>query len=111
VHQNHDYSYHPQGEKGVWEGAESQRNLELAGGAKRMRTILHATRRLTASGEFQGTWLRRTKFETQRTIVNLPPQIWYSILDASYAARRAMGLNRHGIAELRSRFRAGKNPE
>lgn len=111
VHQNHDYNYHPQGKKGVWEGKESQRNLELAGGAKRMRTISHATRRLTADGQLQGTWLRRTKFETQRRIVNLPPKIWYSMLDASYAARRAIGLNRHGISELRSKFRAGRSPE
>jgi hypothetical protein len=111
VHQNHDYSYHPQGKKGVWEGAESQRNLELAGGSGRMRTISHATYRLTADGQFQGTWLRRTKFETERFVINLPSKIWYSVLDASYAARRAMGLNRHGIAELRSRFRAGRNPE
>jgi hypothetical protein len=111
VHQNHDYSYHPQGKKGVWEGTESQRNLELAGGARRMRTITHATRKLTTAGQFKGTWLRRTKFETQRFIVNLPSRIWYSALDASYFARRAIGLNRHGINELRSRFRAGRNPQ
>jgi hypothetical protein len=111
VHQNHDYSYHPQGKKGVWEGPESQRNLELAGGSRRMRTITHATRRLTAKGRLQGTWLRRAKVETQRFILNIPSRIWYSILDSSYSARRAMGLNRHGINELRSRFRAGRNPE
>src|SRR5580704_3179866 len=72
VHQNHDYGYNPEGKKGVWEGVESQRNLALAGGTGRMRTIWHATRRLTASGRIQGTWLRRAKFEIQRTIVNLP---------------------------------------
>ena len=26
VHQNHDYGYHPEGEKGVWEGEEAQEN-------------------------------------------------------------------------------------
>jgi len=29
VHQNHDYSHHPQGKKGVWEGLEAKRNQEL----------------------------------------------------------------------------------
>ena len=111
VHQNHDYSYHPLGKKGVWEGQESQRNLELAGGSDRMRTIAHATRRLMPNGGIQGTWLRRKKFETQRFIINLPAKIWYSVLGASYAARHAIGLNRKGITDLRSRFRAGRNPD
>ncbi len=29
VHQNHDYGYHPEGEKGVWEGEEAQENYRL----------------------------------------------------------------------------------
>ncbi|UBF28444.1 hypothetical protein K9N68_11550 [Kovacikia minuta CCNUW1] len=32
VHQNHDYSHHPDGTQGVWEGPEAKRNLELLGG-------------------------------------------------------------------------------
>jgi hypothetical protein len=32
VHQNHNYSHHPQGTQGVWEGPEAKRNLELLGG-------------------------------------------------------------------------------
>ena len=31
VHQNHDYSHHPEGEEGVWEGPEAERNQQLAG--------------------------------------------------------------------------------
>ena len=111
VHQNHDYSYNPEGKKGVWEGVESQRNLALAGGTGRMRTIWHATRRLTASGRIQGTWLRRVRFEIQRTIVNLPAKVWYPALRASSSARHAVGLDRHGLTELLARFRAGRNAE
>ena len=111
VHQNHDYSYNPEGKKGVWEGVESQRNLALAGGTGRMRTIWHATRRLTASGRIQGTWLRRVRFEIQRTIVNLPAKVWYPALRASFSARHAVGLDRHGLNELRARFRAGRNAD
>ena len=32
VHQNHDYGYHPDGEKGVWEGEEAQQNYQLLEG-------------------------------------------------------------------------------
>lgn len=32
VHQNHDYSHHPEGLEGVWMGEEAARNLSLAGG-------------------------------------------------------------------------------
>jgi hypothetical protein len=32
IHQNHDYSYHPQGKAGVWTGDEAGRNAQLAGG-------------------------------------------------------------------------------
>ncbi len=32
VHQNHDYSHHPLGHKGVWEGPETRYNFRLAGG-------------------------------------------------------------------------------
>jgi len=31
THQNHDYSYHPQGKAGVWTREEAGRNAQLAG--------------------------------------------------------------------------------
>ena len=33
VHQNHDYSHHPQGKEGLWNGDEQLANAKLAGGA------------------------------------------------------------------------------
>ena len=50
AHQNHDYSYHPQGKHGVWNDEESRRNLQLAGGYRHLRTIDCAQLRLTANG-------------------------------------------------------------
>lgn len=50
VHQNHDYSHHPQGQEGVWEGPEAKRNRELAGGWKHCYTLDDATHRLTDAG-------------------------------------------------------------
>ncbi len=48
VHQNHDYSHHPQGKQGVWYGEEAGRNGQLAGGWRHLRTIADATEVLTA---------------------------------------------------------------
>ena len=43
VHQNHDYSYHPQGKAGVWSGEEASLNGQMAGGWRHLRTIADAT--------------------------------------------------------------------
>jgi hypothetical protein len=50
VHQNHGYGHHPQGWKGVWEGPEAKRNMELAGGLTHYFTIEDATHLLTGQG-------------------------------------------------------------
>src|SRR5260370_28190316 len=52
VHQNHDYSYHPQGKAGVWSGEEAGRNAQLAGRGRHLRTIADATE-LLHTEEFQ----------------------------------------------------------
>lgn len=62
VHQNHDYSHHPQGQKGVWEGSEARRNRELMGGWHHCFTLADATHRLTSTGlrlNLSGEYLRR----------------------------------------------------
>jgi hypothetical protein len=50
VHQKHDYSHHPQGKEGVWNGAEAKRNRELMGGWHHCFTLSDATYRLTPAG-------------------------------------------------------------
>jgi hypothetical protein len=50
VHQNHDYSYHPDGEAGVWSGKEAIRNYELAGGWRHLYTVENATHKITERG-------------------------------------------------------------
>jgi hypothetical protein len=50
IHQNHDYSHHPDGSRGVWSGAEAQRNRELIGWWYHKLTIEDASHRLTAHG-------------------------------------------------------------
>ena len=50
IHQNHDYSHHPEGTVGVWQGPESQRNIELSGGKDHLFTTEYATDLLTPQG-------------------------------------------------------------
>lgn len=50
IHQNHDYSHHPQGQAGVWEGKERQNHFELAGGWGHIFTLADATHLLTPAG-------------------------------------------------------------
>src|SRR5882762_6333133 len=42
-HQNHDYGYHPDGRKGVWEGEEARENYALLERQRRFRTLDNAT--------------------------------------------------------------------
>ena len=50
VHQNHDYSHHPQGAEGVWKGEEARQNLALAGGYRHAATLRDATHVLRPGG-------------------------------------------------------------
>lgn len=50
LHQNHDYSHHPQGESGAFSGAEAKINRSLMDGRRCYFTIADATHRLTPSG-------------------------------------------------------------
>lgn len=59
VHQNHDYSHHPQGQQGVWYGEEASRNAHLAGGWRHLRTIADATEVLTPDELRKNGWRHR----------------------------------------------------
>jgi len=62
VHQNHDYSHHPQGQKGVWEGSEAKSNIALLGGGHHCFTLADATHSVTPTGlklNLSGEYFRR----------------------------------------------------
>ncbi len=50
VHQNHDYSHHPMGKEGVWQGAEARQNRALAGGYNCIFNIHDANWSLSKNG-------------------------------------------------------------
>jgi hypothetical protein len=92
VHQNHDYSYHPQGETGVWEGEEARRNYSLLGGWRRLCTLESATYRLSPRG------LRRSHghFRTlaRRATGEFVRSTWFAMLGATRPLRHRLGLRR-----------------
>jgi hypothetical protein len=94
VHQNHDYSYHPQGEAGVWEGEEARRNYALLGGWRRLCTLESATYRLSlkglrhSHGHFPALVCRAAR-EFSRSL-------WFTLLGATRPLRHRLGLHRKG---------------
>jgi len=92
VHQNHDYSYHPDGEKGVWHGEEAQENYRLHRG--KFATLASATHILRSGrlkrnykawlvpvrGYVKGGWYR----------------IWFGLLNATRSVRHRIGLRSRG---------------
>ena len=104
VHQNHDYSHHPEGKQGVWEGKEAQRNFQLAGGWDCLRNISNATHELAPRGRIRSRWLQNRRAEIQKSPRNLPTIVRYSLLDLTYNLRHAVGLNRTRIEQLRAKL-------
>jgi hypothetical protein len=66
VHQNHPYA-HPQGQDGIWKGAEAQQNLRLAGGYVHAYTLWDAKYKLVRKGIVR----RYSPYFLYRQLVNL----------------------------------------
>lgn len=90
VHQNHDYGYHPQGEKGVWEGEEAQENYRLHTG--KFATLANATYVMTKRGlrrNYKAPWTSAR----QRTAERLS-QAWFGVLNLTRPARQRLGVRK-----------------
>jgi len=104
VHQNHDYAHHADGERGVWKGAEAQRNLRLIGGPERRYYVTDATHRLV-DGRVVANWSpSRLARGASRSPRLRPAQraIRY-VLAATYPLRRRLGLRRHSFSGTSSK--------
>ncbi len=90
VHQNHDYSYHPDGEKGVWEGEEAQENYRLLEGNRKFNTLENAEYQLGPGGlrKNHARWLA----DARRGWRSVSRPIWFSFLDFSRPLRHKIGL-------------------
>jgi hypothetical protein len=90
VHQNHDYGYHPEGEKGVWYGEEAQENYRLHAG--KYATLDNATHILSIHGLKPNH--RRWFTQAKRTSVDKFYKLWFGLLDATRPLRRHFGLHK-----------------
>jgi hypothetical protein len=90
VHQNHDYSYHPEGEAGVWHGEEAQQNYALLRGGRCFATMENATHRLTPGG-LEANY-RHWAVQAGRKTAAIRSAIWFGLLNLTRPVRRRLGL-------------------
>jgi hypothetical protein len=107
VHQNHDYSYHPQGMAGVWNDEITKENFRLAGGWGHLHTIEDARYRLGPTGlqPNHGYWLAPAKRRVRRVQKILRDtartRLWHPFLNSTRSLRQSLGLRRDKLAPLR----------
>lgn len=90
IHQNHDYGYHPEGAKGVWNDEQAMANYNNAGGRWHLHTIDDATTILDGEGERTN---RRRWFAPYWRY--LRPQVipyWHGMLNATRPVRHKLGM-------------------
>lgn len=90
VHQSHDYGYHPEGEKGVWEGEEAQGNYKLLEGHKKFRTLENATHVLREGGLHRN--YRHWLVQGKRGAREFLSPAWFRMLDVTRPLRHRLGL-------------------
>jgi len=96
IHQNHDYGYHPEGAKGVWNDEQAVANYNNAGGRWHLYTIDDATSILESNGE-RRNWRRFTAPYWRYWRPHVIPH-WHSFLDATRSVRHKLGIRKHTIA-------------
>ncbi len=95
IHQNHDYSYHPEGEKGVWQGEEAECNYKLVGGWRHFGTMENATHCLTSEG-MPRNW-RHGFVMAKRASRAALNHAWFTLLGITRPVRHRLGLRQRGV--------------
>ena len=96
VHQNHDYSYHPQGESGVWQGEEAQENYRLLENGKKFRTLRSAVYVLE-SGRLRPNHSRWLVLRARR-LRGWLYSAWFFLLNLTRPIRHKLGLKQETLA-------------
>ena len=90
VHQNHDYSYHPDGERGVWQGVEAQWNYGLLDIKGAHRTLESASY-VIDDGRIRKNY-RAPVVAIARSLVVVFYSLWFPLLDVTRPVRILLGL-------------------
>jgi hypothetical protein len=91
VHQNHDYSYHPDGGQGVWYGEEAQHNYGLLRAKGEYETLESASYVISDRGLKRRH--RRQLAKRRREFVAFLYSLWFIVLNITRPLRRALGLS------------------
>ena len=97
IHQNHDYSHHPEGEKGIYEGEEARQNLAYLQGGYHYATLENATHRLTPNG-LRPNYFHRFA-QARRKAIGVRNAVWFMLLDLTRPLRRRLGMREHHSSE------------
>ncbi|HYL84932.1 MAG TPA: hypothetical protein VE263_11905 [Candidatus Angelobacter sp.] len=109
IHQNHDYSHHPQGMAGVLFSDESRRNFELCGGWRHLHTIEDANYLLSPGGIRPNPfyWLApaklRVRLARNALLTFLRTRLWHPLLATTRSLRHSVGLRKESLEPLRRR--------
>jgi hypothetical protein len=93
IHQEHDYSQHPEGEKWIKEGPEATGNLELGGGWSHVFTLEDTSLVLTPQGLEKIKLTRKRLCRQLERLVVLRPgfSFWARLVLALLSPRRLLG--------------------
>lgn len=92
VHQNHDYSYHPDGPQGVQSGKEAAENHRLNGGWRHRYTTEYATEIATPQGVRPSH--RHQVVQVKHFLSHYATMIWFGVLDITRPVRHRLGLRK-----------------
>jgi hypothetical protein len=103
VHQNHDYSHHPEGEKGYLYGKEAVHNFQLLGGGLHLYSTDDATHRLTSRGIKRNFihWFTMLR----RMAVHGSIFVWCTVLVKTLPVRDSIGLRKKTIDRFAAKIR------
>jgi hypothetical protein len=103
MHQNHDYAYHAEGQKGVWYGAGAKANFKIAGGYRHLHTLEDATHRLTERTiePRRLYWLAPVRRSMRRVVKRMKDHarvnFWHPFLGATRGLRHNIGLRHENV--------------
>ena len=90
IHQNHDYAYHPDGEKGVWEGEEAQKNFHLMrtlGEYQTLENVAYVLTRRRLRPNYKDGYVRAKRLATAGIY-----RVWFAFLTLTRPIRTRLGL-------------------
>lgn len=94
VHQNHDYSHHPEGKNGLYAGKEFLRGSALAGSSRHLYTIHDAPYVLESGG------IRRSYRHWGLQLERERKHLWHLLLGATRPARQRLGLRKGTLSHV-----------